>query len=145
MRRFDVKMSRCESRSLKLASAPRRNDDSHTVSVVKYTRSPYEKRALKVTPSFLNRLTNYGDSWYLHHTVKPLISCRLSPDTNNSNMLVFRTSEVPATMLILGVTSGFRRDVDEICVYLDYNIAYSGNSLPTFRDKRAKKIRFLDT
>ena len=48
-------------------------------------------------------------------------------------------------MLILGVTSGFRRDVDEICVYLDYNIAYSGNSLPTFRDKRAKKIRFLDT
>jgi len=39
-------------------------------------------------------------------------------------------------MLILGVTSGFRRDVDEICAFLDYNTA--------FRDKKPKKIAFLD-
>ena len=33
------------------------------------------------------------------------------------------------------VASGFRSDVDEICVLLGYYAAYSGNSLPTFRDK----------
>jgi len=60
-------------------------------------------------------------------------------------MLVFRTSEVPATMLILGVTSGFRRDVDEICAFLGYNTAYGGISLQTFRDKKTKKIGFPDT
>jgi len=42
------------------------------------------------------------------------------------------------------VTSGSRRDVDEKCAFLDYNAAYSGNSSPTFRDKKAKKIGFLD-
>jgi len=30
--------------------------------------------------------------------------------------------------------SGFRREVDEICALLSYYVAYSGNSLPTFRD-----------
>jgi hypothetical protein len=30
--------------------------------------------------------------------------------------------------------SGFRHDVDEICALLGYYAAYSGNSLPTFRD-----------
>jgi hypothetical protein len=32
------------------------------------------------------------------------------------------------------MTSGFRRDVDEICALLGYYSAYSGNSVPTFRD-----------
>ena len=32
------------------------------------------------------------------------------------------------------VTSGFRRQVDEICALLGYYAAYSDNSLPTFRD-----------
>ena len=32
------------------------------------------------------------------------------------------------------VISGFRRDVDEICVLLGYYAALSGNSVPTFRD-----------
>jgi hypothetical protein len=32
------------------------------------------------------------------------------------------------------VISGFRRYVDEIRVLLGYYAAYSGNSLPTFRD-----------
>jgi hypothetical protein len=31
--------------------------------------------------------------------------------------------------------SGFRREVDEICALLRHYAAYSGNSLPTFRDK----------
>jgi hypothetical protein len=30
--------------------------------------------------------------------------------------------------------SGFRRDVDEICVLLEYYVALSGSSVPTFRD-----------
>jgi len=32
--------------------------------------------------------------------------------------------------------SGFRREVDEICALLRHYAAYSGNYLPTFRDKR---------
>jgi hypothetical protein len=32
------------------------------------------------------------------------------------------------------VTSGFRRDVDQICALLEYYAALSGNSVPTFRD-----------
>jgi hypothetical protein len=35
------------------------------------------------------------------------------------------------------VTSGFRRDADEICALLEYNTASSGNTLPTFRDNVA--------
>jgi hypothetical protein len=31
------------------------------------------------------------------------------------------------------MTSGFRRDADEICALLGYNAASSGNPLPTFR------------
>jgi len=31
--------------------------------------------------------------------------------------------------------SGFRRDVDEICLLMGYNAALRGNSLQTFRDK----------
>jgi len=34
----------------------------------------------------------------------------------------------------LFVISGFLREVDEICAFLGYYAAYSGNSLPTFRD-----------
>jgi hypothetical protein len=30
--------------------------------------------------------------------------------------------------------SGFRRDVDEICILLGYYATSSGNPLPTFRD-----------
>jgi len=30
--------------------------------------------------------------------------------------------------------SGFRREVDEICTLLGYCAAYSGSSVPTFRD-----------
>jgi hypothetical protein len=37
--------------------------------------------------------------------------------------------------LVLGVISGFRREVDEICVHLGYYAAYSGKSLQTFREK----------
>jgi len=32
------------------------------------------------------------------------------------------------------VISDFRRDVDDICSLLDCYAAYSGNSVPTFRD-----------
>jgi hypothetical protein len=32
------------------------------------------------------------------------------------------------------VISGTRREVDEVRVLLDYDAAYSGNSLPTFQD-----------
>jgi len=32
------------------------------------------------------------------------------------------------------VISGFRRDVDEICLLMGYNAALKGNSLPTFGD-----------
>jgi len=49
--------------------------------------------------------------------------------------------------------SGLRREVGEICTHLGYYTAYSGNSLPTFRDnlsvlsswakKSKKKIGFL--
>ena len=35
---------------------------------------------------------------------------------------------------ILHLISGFRHEVDEICAVLGYYVAYSGNSLPTFRD-----------
>jgi hypothetical protein len=48
------------------------------------------------------------------------------------------------------VTSGFCRDVDEICVLLGYYTALSGRSVPTFRDnlsvpwKVKKKTFFLD-
>jgi hypothetical protein len=34
----------------------------------------------------------------------------------------------------VGVTSGFCRDVDEICGLLGYYAALSGSSVPTFRD-----------
>jgi hypothetical protein len=37
-------------------------------------------------------------------------------------------------MTTLRVISGFRRDVYEICPLLGYYAAWSGNSLPTFRD-----------
>jgi hypothetical protein len=32
------------------------------------------------------------------------------------------------------VISGFRREVDKICAVVGYYAAYSGDSLPTFRD-----------
>ena len=32
------------------------------------------------------------------------------------------------------VILGFRRDIDEICALLVFYAAYSGNSVPTFRD-----------
>jgi len=35
---------------------------------------------------------------------------------------------------MLRVISGLRREVDEICVLLGSYVAYSGNSLPTFRN-----------
>ena len=35
---------------------------------------------------------------------------------------------------LFGVISGLRRDVDEICALLGCYAAWSGNSLPTFRD-----------
>jgi hypothetical protein len=38
------------------------------------------------------------------------------------------------TMTNLWVTSGFRRNIDDICALLGYYAAYSGNSVPTFRD-----------
>ena len=34
----------------------------------------------------------------------------------------------------VSLTSGFRRDVDDICALLGYYAASHGNSLPTFRD-----------
>jgi hypothetical protein len=48
------------------------------------------------------------------------------------------------------MSSGFRRDADEICTLLGYNTAASGNPLPMFRDnisapssrvKKSKKSR----
>ena len=36
--------------------------------------------------------------------------------------------------ILLLVISGFRRDVDEICVLLGYYAASNRNPLPTFRD-----------
>jgi hypothetical protein len=36
--------------------------------------------------------------------------------------------------LFIFVTSGFRRDADEICSLLGHNAVSSGNPLPTFRD-----------
>jgi hypothetical protein len=37
-------------------------------------------------------------------------------------------------ILHIYVILGFRREVDEICVFLRYYAEYSGNYLPTFRD-----------
>ena len=37
-------------------------------------------------------------------------------------------------ILLQCVTPGSRREVDELCALLGYYAAYSGNSLPTFRD-----------
>jgi len=36
--------------------------------------------------------------------------------------------------MLYSVTSGFRREVDEICDLQGCYAAHSGNSLPTFRD-----------
>ena len=38
------------------------------------------------------------------------------------------------TMTNLCVTSGFHHNVDDICAILGYYAAYSGNSVPKFRD-----------
>jgi hypothetical protein len=35
---------------------------------------------------------------------------------------------------MIRVSSGFRLDTDDICAILGYYAAYSGNSVPTFRD-----------
>ena len=40
----------------------------------------------------------------------------------------------------LNVISGFHRQVDELCILLEYYAAYGGNSLPTFRDKPTSPI-----
>jgi len=39
------------------------------------------------------------------------------------------------------VISGFRRDLDDICDFLSYDAAYSGDSLPTSR-KVGKELPF---
>ena len=44
----------------------------------------------------------------------------------------------------LGVTSGFRHDVDEICALLRYYAALSGSSVPTFRDNLSVHLQGLD-
>jgi hypothetical protein len=50
-------------------------------------------------------------------------------------------------MMMMDLTSGFRRDVDDICVLLGLYAASCGNCLPTFRDNvsvpslRVKKRR----
>jgi hypothetical protein len=36
--------------------------------------------------------------------------------------------------MLLCVISGFRREVDENCVLLGYDVVSSGNLLPAFRD-----------
>jgi hypothetical protein len=38
------------------------------------------------------------------------------------------------------LTSGFRRDIDEICALLEYHAASCGNCLPTFRDNVSSNI-----
>jgi len=52
------------------------------------------------------------------------------------------------------VISGYRLDTDDICAILAYYAAYSGNSVPTFRDnlyvpsssfKKYKSNELLDT
>jgi hypothetical protein len=57
---------------------------------------------------------------------------------------------------LVHVTSGFRRDADEICILPGYNAASSGNPLPTFRDnvsvpfsrvdksKKSRRLLFLE-
>jgi hypothetical protein len=43
------------------------------------------------------------------------------------------------------VISGFRCDVNEICALLQYYAAFSGGSVPTFRDKgkEVEEVAFL--
>ena len=43
-------------------------------------------------------------------------------------------SGMRSNMHVFCVISGFRREVADICALLDYYTAYSGNSLPTFRE-----------
>jgi len=48
--------------------------------------------------------------------------------------LYLPASVCPSDQQFLCMISGFRRDVDEICVFLGYYAGSSGNSLPTFQD-----------
>ena len=41
--------------------------------------------------------------------------------------------------------SGFRHEADENCALLGYYTAYSGNSLPTFREKVQESKKILDS
>ena len=58
--------------------------------------------------------------------------CTILPSSSRSSnqCLSFRFPH----QQLLCMISGFRRDVDEICVFLGYYAASSGNSLPTFQD-----------
>jgi len=58
--------------------------------------------------------------------------CNILPSSRrfSSQCLSFRFPH----QQLLCMISGFRRDVDEICVFLGYCAVSSGNSLPTFQD-----------
>jgi hypothetical protein len=45
-----------------------------------------------------------------------------------------RTVQYRTILIFINHISGFRREVDDIWALLQYYAAYSGNSLPTFRD-----------
>jgi len=56
-----------------------------------------------------------------------LVVCPMLPSRAQFKYLI-------QTLTNLCVTSGFRLSVDDICAILGYYAAYSGNSLPKFRD-----------
>jgi hypothetical protein len=53
--------------------------------------------------------------------------------------------EILRIMTVHGVSSGFHRDVIESCALLGYYTAWSGNSVPTFRDNLSVSSSIVKT
>ena len=109
--------------------------EPRAVTVIKYTHFPTQETYTSGTVVTFKQIDQL---WRILVSTSPF----LSPNMNNTDMTVCRISEMLAAMLIILQASAAY--VDEIRAFLGYNAAYSGNFLPTFRDKTSKKIRFLD-